>query len=54
MSDIFVLKGRVATATYEEAVKAVQSKLTERGYEARKISPYPCPVQPWKEVVWWE
>lgn len=54
MGDMFVLQGRVATATYEAAIEAIRAKLTEKGYEARKIAPYPCPVQPWKGVVWWE
>jgi len=54
MNELVVLQGRVTTATYDEAVNLIRAKITLKGYTAKKITPYPCPVQPWKGVIWWE
>lgn len=55
MASLLIMQGRVKAATYDEAVGALINKLKSQGYEpAGKVRPYPCPVQPWKEAVWWE
>ena len=55
MDSLLIMQGRVKAATYEEAVGALVNKLKSQGYEpAGKVRPYPCPVQPWKEAIWWE
>lgn len=41
--------------TYDEAKNSVIKVLGQKGYvPVGEVKPYPCPVQPWNEVVWWE
>jgi len=52
--DRLFLQGRTIAATYEEAVRLTEEKIRARGFEPVNVRPYPCPIQPYPEMVWWE
>ena len=54
MKNWTIHQGRVVAATIADAVEAIRDNLAAKGFAAKDINPYPCPVQPWKGVIWWE
>ncbi len=49
-------QGRVVARTRQLAIKKIVRQLEAQGYRpaTRSLRCYPCPVQPYRGVVWWE
>jgi len=48
-------QGRVVASTYEAAKNSVVEALRQKGYApVGEVKPFPCLIQPWENVVWWE
>lgn len=48
------LQGRIVAPTTAAAIEAIRARVEAQGYAAKDINPRPCPIQPWKGVIWWE
>lgn len=47
-------QGRTVAATYAEAAQLLEEKIRKQGYRAGKYRLFPCPVQPYPGLIWWE
>ncbi len=52
--DRFFWRGRVIAPTHAEAVDKLKAQVEAQGYRLKDgVRLKPCPVQPWKDTIWW-
>jgi len=51
----YFIQGRTFAATFDEAVQGAIDTLAKRNFSpVGAVGPYPCPVQPRANLIWWE
>lgn len=49
------IQGRKFAPTRDEAIELIKLSLLKRNYKTvGDVAPYPCPVQPRADSIWWE